>query len=84
MTKNIPEENENTFKRKMDFSPGRRDIEYKLARIYVKKINNLDLPEKEKDSMKKTIKEFLIHYESEYKRYYQAFEFYFLPPPHLG
>lgn len=84
MTKNIPEENENIFKRKMDFSPGMRDIEYKIARIYVREINNLDLPEKEKDYMKKTIKEFLIHYESEYKRYYQTFEFYFLPPPHLG
>lgn len=70
-------------KRKMDFSPQGKSLEYKFANIMRKEINKMDVSDEEKDSMKEIILKYLYQYETEYKRYYKAFKYYHLPSPGL-
>lgn len=70
--------------RKADFSPAGRKLEHKIAKLYEREINKLDLPDEKKKEFIDTIKDYLFNYELEYTRYYQTFRYYKLPSPGLS
>ncbi|HOF44318.1 MAG TPA: hypothetical protein PKW70_02900 [Candidatus Pacearchaeota archaeon] len=70
--------------RKLDFSPAGRRLEHKIAELYQKEISKLDASDKKKKELTDMIKDYILCYEMEYARYYQAFVFYGLPYPELN
>lgn len=73
----------NEYVPKMKFSPEGRRLERKLAGIARREINNMNISKEEKMEMKDMWFDYLLEYEKEYKRYYQTFSEYGIPPPGL-